>query len=153
MSTSGGGFGSSRNVRGTATNDNAPAGFIGEYQVVTVASGIAVALTTAVVITLSSLGLTAGDWDVDGVVDFTLAAATVTHFKAGSSTVAATFGPQDSFVDDVPALTAITDTQGEVIPTVRYSLAGLTTVNLVTSAVFSAGAVSAYGTLRARRVR
>lgn len=153
MSTSGGGFGSSANVRGTTTNDNAAAGNLGEFLTAALAVGSAVALATTVAANVTSLALTAGDWDVTGVVDYVLTGATVTHLKSGASLVTATFGAQDTFQDDVPGLVTVTDTTGEVIPLIRVSAAGAVTVFLLAAATFSAGTVSAYGSIRARRMR
>lgn len=153
MSSSGGGFGTAASVRGTTTNDNAAAGFIGEYIVAQLASGAATALVTATSKTVTSIALTAGDWDVDGIVDFVMAAATVTNFKAGSNTVTNTLGGQDTFASDASNFVTDTDTACVDFLTTRYSLAAPTTVYLIAQATFSVGGVTAYGTIRARRVR
>lgn len=140
-------------VRGTTTNDDAAAGYDGEYATGTLASGSATGLTTATPKNVTSVSLTAGDWDVTGVIDYVLGAATCTHFKSGSSSTSATFGGQDSFADMPLITTLLSDTFGHVLPTQRFSLSATTTVYLVAQATFSAGTVDAYGTIRARRVR
>jgi hypothetical protein len=48
--------------------------------------------------------------------------------------------------------TATTD-YGQTLPPVRVSLAATTTIYLVCEATFAAGSVSAFGTIRARRMR
>lgn len=140
-------------ITGTTTNDNAIAGDIGEYVESVIASGSAVSLTDTTAKTVTSISLTAGDWDVTGVVDYVLTGATATHFKSGSSSTSATFGAQDTFVDLPLITTTLSDTLGHIIPTTRFSLASTTTVYLVGQATFSAGTVDAYGTIRARRMR
>ena len=62
-------------LEGTPTNDNAIAGAVGEYIAAVVATP-GVALATGVVSNVGSIALTAGDWDVDGTVDFLPAATT-----------------------------------------------------------------------------
>ena len=138
---------------GTTTNDNATAGDVGELLSANLASGSATALTTTTPKNVTSVSLTAGDWDVTGVVDYTLTGTTSTKFQAGSSATSATFGAQDTSVNVPLILTTVTDTYGQVIPTTRFSLASTTTVYLVAQATFSAGTVAAYGTIRARRIR
>jgi hypothetical protein len=55
-------------IVGTTTNDSATAGYVGEYVEGVLAAGSATALTTATPQTLVSISLTAGDWDVTGMV-------------------------------------------------------------------------------------
>lgn len=138
---------------GTATNDSANPGSIGELLSSTVASGSAVTINTGVAKNITSVSITAGDWDVTGQVDYVLNAATTTDFQSGSSTTSATFGAQDSS-SIIPLITTlVSDTFGQTLPVFRYSFATATTVFLVGAANFSAGGVTGYGTIRARRVR
>lgn len=60
-------------IAGTTTNDNASAGFVGE---VLSNSASTVSVSTGVAKTITSLSLTAGDWDVWGNVKFTPAGTT-----------------------------------------------------------------------------
>lgn len=69
---------------GTATSDNADAGNVGEYVSSLMAAGSAVALTTATPASMTSISLTAGDWDVDAVFDFTGNITTTVNYLAGS---------------------------------------------------------------------
>lgn len=150
-------------VKGTSTNDNAPAGFIGEYITSTVAVGSAVGLTTNTPANVTSISLTAGDWDVDSTVDFVVAATTsITQLQAGISLTSATFAsqaggsglgtdPNTSFAQPAEVPTALPLNMST--PTVRVSVAATTTVFLVTQGNFTVAALSAYGTIRARRVR
>lgn len=138
---------------GTMTNNNAAAGNVGEFNNSIVASGSAVSLTNATATNVTTLSLAAGDYNCWGVVDYTTTGATTTDFKSGISTTSATFGAQDTFVNMPLIATALSDTFGHVLPVVRLSLAGTTTVYLLGQSNFSVGTASGYGTLNCRRVR
>lgn len=142
-------------IPGVTTNSNAPAGYLGEYVSSTVAAPGA-ALTTATTANVTSISLTAGDWDVTGVVDFRFGATTsYTNVTGGISTASATLGGQDTgfdFATPAQVPTAAAD-QAWTVPTVRLSLAATTTVYLVAQGTFTVSTLSAYGTIRARRVR
>jgi hypothetical protein len=51
---------------GTATNDSAAAGDVGEYVSSVIATGSATSFTTATAKNITSISPTAGDWDVQG---------------------------------------------------------------------------------------
>lgn len=146
--------------QGTTTNDSAAAGYIGEVLTATVASGAAVSLTTATAADVTTLSLTAGDWDVDGSIDYTLGAASTTVLAAGISATANTLPTQaggsgigtDPLTTNSVVLTTNTGTCNARVHT-RISLAATTTIHLVASATFSAGTVAAFGTITARRAR
>lgn len=139
---------------GTNTNDNAAIGNEGEYisSVVAVASAVSLASGTSANIT--SVSLTAGDWDVSGVIDFhPSGTTTMTLLQGGNSLVTNTLGLQDtSFAVTIAGATSSIDLSFP-IPVFRRSLAATTTIYLVTSATFGVSTLSAYGTIRARRVR
>ena len=150
------------NSVGTATNNNAAAGQIGEFVTATVAVGSAVALTTGVTANVTSISLTAGDWDASGVVDHNIAVGTsVTQINSGisltSATLAAQTGGGGLGTDPNAMLTYAAMVPGAGIvqgsPLVRISLAATTTVFLVAQDTFTLSTISAYGTIRARRVR
>lgn len=141
---------------GTATNDNAAAGEIGEYISSTVASGSAVALTSGVQANVTSISLTAGDWDITGSVFFSSTSTTsFNRYVGGISTTSATIDATPSRYTDtsiaatVPNLVPLTNNSG---PT-RFSFASTTTVYLVALASFTVSTSGAYGIIRARRVR
>lgn len=138
---------------GTATNDNAAAGKIGQVVTATVASGSAVSLTTATPANITSVSLTAGDWQCYGAVDYTLTGATASDFKAGISATSATFGGQDSYTELPIITTLLSGTMTSPTPTQRISLASTTTEYLVGQETFSAGSVTAFGSLTCRRMR
>lgn len=144
-------------AKGTTRADSAATGYIGEVVTNQIASGSAVTLVTTVTTNICNISLTPGDWVIDGVVDFSLTAATTVignDFTAGSSTTAQTLGVQDTYSDPlVPAITALTASFNTVIPHRRILIASTTTVYLVAQATFSAGTVTGYGTIIARRAR
>lgn len=144
------------NILGTTTNDNAAAGYVGEYISSTIASGSAVSLTTNTTANVTSISLTAGDWDVTGVIDFKFGATTsYTNLQGGQSSTSATLGAQDSYFDFEAPATVPTAAKDMAFPTpvTRFSLSATTTVYLVAQATFTVSTLAAYGTIRARRIR
>jgi hypothetical protein len=141
---------------GTATNDSATAANVGEFIEATLSSGSATSVTTATAKTITSISLTAGDWDVDGVVVFIPTASTsitqyITNISNTTNSLDGTPGRLVSIMTGafVPGGSSF----GSGVPQTRFSLAGTTTVYLVGYAVFTASTLTAYGTIRARRVR
>jgi hypothetical protein len=142
---------------GTATNDNANAGNVGEYISSSVASGAAVALTSVTTANVTSISLPAGDWDVSAMGYFTGGASTT--FNRGEisiSTTSATENTTPGQVGSFPAGGATVFNNDPVYINVgpaRLSLSATTTVYMVAQASFGTSTCSAYGLLRARRVR
>jgi hypothetical protein len=142
---------------GTTTNDNAAAGQIGEYVSSNVLVGAAVALTNGTGVTVTSISLTAGDWNVNGTVDFAMNAATVTVWVTGgiSLTPAVLPAPPDGggiarmFTPQAAGVVFADLSVG----TIRLSLAATTTVYLVAISSFGTNTSSAYGYIGARRAR
>lgn len=153
------------NKAGTTTNDNAAAGVIGEYASVSTVRSSPTALTTNTTANVASaLSLTAGDWDLDGMVGFVPGAATSTGvFQAAISTTTGTLPGTDTFgVADAAgqiraqyALVASVISNDVVFLTVhsRVSISGTTSYYLVAQSTFTISTNSAYGSLTARRVR
>lgn len=140
---------------GTTTNSNASAGQIGEFITATVATP-GVTLTTSVAANVTSISLTAGDWDVSGAISFSGGATTtVSSAIASLSSTSAAVGTDplsrhNLFVSGTAL--ANNDPTGNPGP-VRFSLAATTTIFLTAFAAFAVSNCSAYGTIRARRVR
>ena len=143
-------------VPGTSTNDNANAGNIGEYVSSSIASGSAVTLTTATPANITSVSLTAGDWDCAASAVRTFGATTsVTILKSSISTTTAADGSlaTGTMVQrSTPAQVPVTD-YAHVIPPTRLSLSATTTVFLVADDTFTVSTDKGYGLLRCRRVR
>lgn len=153
-------------VQGTNTNDNAAAGDIGEFISSNIASGSAVALTTGTQTNITSISVTAGDWDVEGLVGYSSAATTsITVVSSSISNVSATVptGPNNTapmggggmnFLR-MAAFVPGTTSNAFQLPTgaVRVSLSGTTTIYLVAFSNFTVSTLSAYGYIGARRAR
>lgn len=157
------------NPQGTTTNDNATAGDVGEIiGPISRLRSNATALTTNTtlnVCTTASITLTPGDWDIRGVVGFTPAAlASITVLQASVSKTTATLSATDTIaVPTASECRAIRSNAASIpgsgndisleIPTFRASVAGNTSIFLVAQATFTAAALTAYGSLDARRAR
>ena len=151
-------FSSTSGIIGTTTNDNAAAGSVGEV----ISSAVTyntVNLTTATAANITSISLTAGDWDVWGAVNFFGAGGTIpTSFQAGCSRTSATM-PSILTLDitQMATFTGATFAAGQsCIQTVAPSimkLSGTTTVYLVGLSNFSVDTMTAGGAIIARRVR
>jgi len=143
-------------IVGTTTNDNAAAGSVGEIIESSIADSSAVALTSGITANVTSISLTAGDWDVWGNVWFFPAAGTIpTICSGGITTTSATFptSPAAGAVFQVGATFPASLKQGFSAGKRRISISGTTTVYLVGFCVFSVSTLGAYGYLGARRVR
>jgi hypothetical protein len=147
-------------IPGTTTNDNASSGDVGEYVSSSVAIGSAVALTTATAANITSISLSAGDWDVDGVVCFTSGTSTsVNSIQGWISTSSATTPTEPNNGAEMFFYFAPATVPGggvfNVTPTgrLRLSLASTTTVYLSARAVFTISTAAAYGFIGARRRR
>lgn len=143
---------STAGIVGTTTNDGANAGSIGEYATNNTTS---VSLTTATPAncTNTSAPLTAGDWDVQGVIIFTPGASmTVTGLVSGISTTSATFGALGSYVQSNFS-TTVSVPQAYATPVTRISIASSSTVYVVGQSSFSGSTLTCSGFIRARRVR
>lgn len=140
-------------IIGTTAAGNATAGNLGESVSSLIAVGSAVGLTTATPANITSISLTAGDWDVTGCVDFTETVATASARSAGISTTSATI-PTDGSEAYCGVQSTITTEINSITPArKRVNVSSTTTVYLVGSATFSAGTVAGFGNLTARRVR
>lgn len=140
-------------VLGTTTNNSASAGYVGQIVSAIVAVGAPVSLTTATGADVTSISLTAGDWDVEGNVNFSLTGATATAFSAGISLTTATIPTDGSEVASGVVTTAITGINGIALPRKRVSVSGTTTVYLSCKSTFTLGTIGVYGSITARRVR
>lgn len=136
-------------IVGTTTNNNANAGSVGEF---VTSTGTNVSLTTNVPANITSISLTAGDWDVWGNIAFIPGATTTTSaIYAGVSTTSATLPNDPDRSAIVATLSAFN--QGIPAPQVRISIASTTTVYLVAQSTFGTSTMNATGAIRARRVR
>lgn len=140
-------FSSTSGVIGTTTNDNAAAGSVGEIVTSTV---LAQAITSGVTTDLTSITLSAGDWDVYGAFRGIAAAGTTTSLIRGSiSTTSVTHAAVYAQSVGYPA----SSDSGMSVPTIRLSLAGSTTVYLVGNITYAVSTLTYNAQLHARRAR
>lgn len=155
-------------VKGTTTNDDAAAGFNGEFFTQTklrsAATGMATNTQTNVLAT--PITLTAGDWEISAMLGFTTSTTTATLFEGGISSSAgsgsATLPGADTLavptsgevrLNAAVSLTGTSNDDSISFPPYRVSISASTTFYLVARAQFSLGTVAPYGSLKARRIR
>ncbi len=155
--------------KGTATNDSAAAGYIGEY-FENVRSTNSPSITSATVCSVDSgnstfndngetgIALTAGDWDILGTVTFTYGGATITTNvqiwigtgKGTSATGSVASQNTTELITTFSAGAGLT----LITPVWRVSISSPTTYYLKAYTVHASGTgVTAIGSIRARRIR
>lgn len=140
-------------LAGTATNNNAAAGNVGEY----VSSDVAYpgsGISNGVLTNVTSISLTAGDWDVEGNVGFQPAGTTtLSGFNVSVSLASANTDSNDQGRHQM----AYAGPAGQlcIFPTGkrRVSLAATTPVYLVAAVNFAVSTCTAWGFIAARRAR
>lgn len=155
-------------IQGTTTNDNANAGSVGEYicAQVTVGrspSGCAtnsntpVSLTSGTTANITSISLTAGDWQVCGLVGSDPAGTTTQSGLIGSITTTSATIPTSpnggAYVSVLYATTAAGVFVTAPVGCMRQLLSSTTTIYLVINSTFAVSTNAAYGFIWARRVR
>lgn len=141
-------------ILGTTTNDNAATGYVGEYVSSTVEIGSAVSLTSGAPSTVTTISLTAGDWDVEGVIYFIHGGSTVGQYYAGGINSATGFpanvGTNSALYGNLN--NAFINPNVNIMSN-RVSVSGTSTYYLIAQAGFTTSTLTAYGMIRARRVR
>ena len=146
---------------GSSTNDNATTGNIGEWITAAVASGSAISMSTVTVTNITSISLTAGDWDVYAQVAFKGTTTTKVVYRQGGISIA------NNTLSNVASMNtsifSVTQDTGGIIPgsnvdtfntaPCRQSLSGTTTIYLNANASFSVSTMTCYGYISAIRVR
>lgn len=130
---------------GVTDGSDAAAGQIGEYLSASLGS---VSLGASTPTNVGSLSLTAGDWDVSGLVTITNTSNALRIVEAWVSIASAT--------PELPAVVASSVNMGSTslwAGPLRVSSAAASTVYLGAQATASAGTSSASGFIQARRVR
>lgn len=137
------------NIVGVTNASSAAAGSVGEFVSSNVPVGSAISLTTATSADVTSINLTAGDWDIFGNIRMT-GTGTFTIARAWTNTTSAT--PPDSSMFNSLQLTTIV-TAAINTPYLRVNVNANQTVYLTAQCTFSTGTVTACGSIFARRVR
>ncbi len=142
-------------TKGVITNASAAAGYVGELIISTVASGSSVSLGTGVASDVTSVSLTAGCWDIDGVIYFQPSASTVISWIGGaaSTTSAAGVGNDGTGSLGIVGSNPATIDFGFIIPKLRVQINSTSPVYLTAESAFSVSTMKAYGRIRATRIR
>lgn len=143
-------------LRGTSTNDSAAAGKIGELieSEILIAAAVPVLLLTDTNVT--SISLTAGEWDVEGIISTAPAAGTTTELVRGwvsSTSATSPAAPNGGGYVQVGVAFGANSFQSLPIGKKHFRFASTTTVYLSTLLSFGVNTMGAYGYIRARRVR
>lgn len=130
----------------------------GNLTATTLASGSATSLVTATPKTITSVTLGVGTWQVYGYVDYILASASTTLTQAGFGTTTNSFTntlqAQDTSLTSANALTTTSGTLTSATPWLQFTVtSGTQTLYLVAEQTFSAGTVTAYGTLFSKQLK
>lgn len=140
----------------TSTNDNASAGQVGQIVESTVLVGSAVSATSGVTLNVTSISLTAGDWDVwANVVTNPNAATTSTRMAGAISDTSAAFPTAPAggaYSINIFSASAGANTAFGFGMT-RVSISSTTTYYLVANVTFAVNTMGVYGYLGARRRR
>lgn len=145
-------------ILGTSTNDNATDGNIGE-EVVAIQSTYTNFTTTATYQNITSITLTAGDWDLAAFFTYSSNSATITAasnaiFVISTTTASAAGATEGRNIAYVPQAALLgTSLFSEAISSYRVSISGSTTYYLNAQATFTLGNPQFVGGLRARRIR
>ncbi len=143
---------SSGQYPGTTTNDNATSGNVGE-DVVSSVSSPGVSLATGSAKTMTSIIISAGDWDVWTTPVFQ-GTASPTLVRASISTVASTESlVAGRFIAYPATLVLGTSDMGIGSLMARLVVSTSTTVYCVVTSTFGSGTCTAYGNIEARRRR
>jgi len=147
---------------GVIVNDNASSGIIGEYieQLLPLASAVSVSSGTPTQVT--SLSLTAGDWEVGGIVvqingsgaNFQILGGFLVNNGGATPTGTANtmyWGSSTAFSQGASTIPVAASTLP--LKPIRVTLSATTQINLMANSTFASGSVSAYGMIHARRVR
>jgi hypothetical protein len=132
-------------LAGVTNGSNAAAGNVGEYIESVVLSAAAVNLPAGTPTAVTSVPLTAGDWDVWGNIGFNSTGTVQNQFGAINNAV--------SFPDPAYYAAILAATNGFTVPHRRYSFTTNTTVYLVAQCGFTTGTATACGVISARRAR
>jgi hypothetical protein len=153
---------SGTNIRGTTTNDNAAAGFVGEYiesnnSSSTLGSGANSMPATTVIGCDQSIALTAGDWDISSLLLVRQNGATVTSppemwisTTSGNSATGRLYGSNFAGSNETAPTLGLWSLS---VPGYRVSLSGSATYYLKCRMSYSAGTPQYHHRISARRVR
>jgi hypothetical protein len=137
-------------IQGVTNASNATAGNVGEVIASTILNSSAVSLTNSTPKNVTSITLSAGDWDIFSNVSIFASGNLITVFASGINTTTATLPDVSMYLTNQgPA----SDAFGGAVPYQRANISSPTTYFLVAQANFASGTAAASGGIYARRVR
>jgi hypothetical protein len=139
-------------IVGTTTNNNVTAGDVGEFVSSEIALASQVSFSNATSTDLTSISLTAGDWDVWGNIFFNPSSGVCSTARSWVSSTSATI-PDISLTAGINFQT--TSIGGIGVPTLmkRFSLPTTTTIYVSGTCTVATGTIGASGAIYARRRR
>ncbi len=140
-------------ANGVIDASNAVVGMVGEVISDIVSSGFPIGLVDSTPKDVLTINLSAGDWIVSGNINFNQSSATVTAKIGGLSLTTATLPNDGSESYNGNQIILLTAMDGICLTPIRVNITTTTTVYLVAFASFSAGTVSAFGSITATRRR
>lgn len=151
-----GNFADGCDVKGITDGSNAASGNVGEHLFAQLLSSSAVALVNNTVAGVISLTIPAGDWDVDGSIAFSGGASTAVQYVGGAINNSASISPDGASSVFQPCYGStpfnFVSTVKMALPPTRVSSGSSGTFSVYAICGFTPGNVSAFGTLRARRI-
>lgn len=150
-------IGTASKIAGTATNDSAASGIIGE-EIISNQSTYTNYTTTATYQQIVTISLTAGDWDITAAGTFSGNSATLTTtanaiFLVGTVTASATGAVEGQSLLYIDQNIVGASKQSITIGPFRVSIASTTSYFLNTQSTFTVGNPQFVGFIRARRIR
>lgn len=142
-------FSSTSEIIGTITNNNAAAGSVGEFVSSVILAASPITVTSGVSQNLTSISLTAGDWDVWGNIT---GQGTVCSVITGWISSVSNTLPDLALITYINTLAVAGGLLCAPVPQLRFSLSGTTTIYLSIS-ITATGTATAAGGIYARRVR
>lgn len=141
-------------IKGNNTNTTPPSGFIGETVRAYLSNSTTVALTSGVTTKVTSVDLTAGIWDVSGLIGYVtgvtcVVTAAEVSLSSTISNIAGNYG-DDSVKYRITGNTAHQPVF--CIPKLRVLLSSTTTYYLNTMVTYTTSITGAYGRISATRV-
>jgi hypothetical protein len=140
------------NIAGKLGSATVAAGDIGENMDVNLVTGSAVSLVSGTAKTVVSRSLTAGKWEVGGVVNFNYGATTQILSLFGGSSLVDNAQDGYQFSHRCASFAPATAPMGYAIPPREIDIDTTTTVYLVATAGFTTSTCNAWGYMRIRRL-
>jgi hypothetical protein len=137
---------------GTTTNNNAATGYVGEFVSSVIASASFVTFSNNTAKDLTSISLTAGDWDVFGNITWATVVTSCSNINTWISTTSATL-PDASLYNRSATSGTFPNNNSQTAPYQRLSLSGTTTVFISGQIGGASGTAQVCGAIYARRVR